>query len=266
MSKKLKAIESTIQPNHKEAEIWVTPTNEDGSKEVKYWNRKKHEWDGCGTSGYKYYKINNFGTTEMPAAPIAKFDTPTSEVITWDATMCKDTVDSLAKGNTFVVAKSFTGVIDFGTSFTYTTPGINEYDVYTGFMIALVPQNNQVLDQLKQLQELGINVFVESTQNSFFEEDDPSYNLFVIYDNNQIAHTYFFDPDMTWRQWIDSKYNTENFILYNNGDVLTMSSQNNAFAWQKDYGATFIRDQGNTVFLYDTIKNKAEYNAGGYIS
>lgn len=36
MSKKLKAIESTIQPNHKEAEIWVSPTNGDGTKEVKY--------------------------------------------------------------------------------------------------------------------------------------------------------------------------------------------------------------------------------------
>lgn len=36
-----------VQPNHKEFKIWVTPTNEDGSKEVKYWNRKKHEWDGC---------------------------------------------------------------------------------------------------------------------------------------------------------------------------------------------------------------------------
>lgn len=48
MSKKLKAIESEIQPNHKEAEIWVTPTNEDGSKEIKYWNRKKDEWSECG--------------------------------------------------------------------------------------------------------------------------------------------------------------------------------------------------------------------------
>ena len=52
MAKKLKVIESNIQPNPKEAEIWVTPTNEDGSKEVKYWNRKKHEWvEGGSGSG-----------------------------------------------------------------------------------------------------------------------------------------------------------------------------------------------------------------------
>ena len=53
MSKKLKAIESEIQPNHKEAEIWVTPTNEDGSKEIRYWNRKKDEWSECRESESK---------------------------------------------------------------------------------------------------------------------------------------------------------------------------------------------------------------------
>lgn len=58
MSKKLKAIESTIQPNHKEAEIWVSPTNSDGTKEVKYWNDVKDEWsEGSSGSGSAITKV-----------------------------------------------------------------------------------------------------------------------------------------------------------------------------------------------------------------
>ena len=63
MSKKLKAVESSIQPNHKEAELWITPTNNDGSKEVKYWNSKAQEWSECGSgsgeseSSWAFYKF-----------------------------------------------------------------------------------------------------------------------------------------------------------------------------------------------------------------
>lgn len=62
MSKKLKAVESSIQPNHKEAELWITPTNNDGSKEVKYWNSKAQEWSECGSGSgddnFVYYKLD----------------------------------------------------------------------------------------------------------------------------------------------------------------------------------------------------------------
>lgn len=77
MSKKLKAVESNIQPNHKEAELWVTPTNNDGSKEVKYWNSKTQEWSKCEGEGNggdveaaaEYYridwdKLNELGYTD----------------------------------------------------------------------------------------------------------------------------------------------------------------------------------------------------------
>lgn len=61
MSKKLKAIESTIQPNHKEAELWVTPTENDGTKCVKYWNRKEDKWSECGGGNDKviYYELQD---------------------------------------------------------------------------------------------------------------------------------------------------------------------------------------------------------------
>ena len=66
MSKKLKAVESNIQPNHKEAELWVTHTNNDGSKEVKYWNSKAQQWSKCEGEGNggdveaaaEYYRID----------------------------------------------------------------------------------------------------------------------------------------------------------------------------------------------------------------
>lgn len=66
MSKKLKAVESNIQPNHKEAELWVTSTNNDGSKEVKYWNSKAQSWSKCEGEGNggdveaaaEYYRID----------------------------------------------------------------------------------------------------------------------------------------------------------------------------------------------------------------
>lgn len=66
MSKKLKAVESNIQSNHKEAELWVTPTNNDGSKEVKYWNSKAQSWSKCEGEGNggdveaaaEYYRID----------------------------------------------------------------------------------------------------------------------------------------------------------------------------------------------------------------
>ena len=78
MSKKLKAIESNIQPNHKEAEIWVTPTNEDGSKEVKYWNKKKHEWDGCNGGEKLIYMYGDLSSYDALAGWFAiYYDTST---------------------------------------------------------------------------------------------------------------------------------------------------------------------------------------------
>lgn len=48
MTKRNKVIESEIQPNHKEAEVWIKPAKEDGTREVSYWNRKTDSWDECG--------------------------------------------------------------------------------------------------------------------------------------------------------------------------------------------------------------------------
>lgn len=75
MSKKLKAVESNIQPNHKEAELWVTPTNNDGSKEVKYWNSKAQEWSECssgdsggsGEDSWIYYDVRGIDNETLTA-------------------------------------------------------------------------------------------------------------------------------------------------------------------------------------------------------
>ena len=51
MSKEFKVIESNIQPNHKEAEIWATPTSNNGTRSLKYWNQKTQSWEGESGGG-----------------------------------------------------------------------------------------------------------------------------------------------------------------------------------------------------------------------
>lgn len=46
MSKEFKVIESKVQPNHKEAEIWMTPADKDGTREIKHYNNVSQEWEG----------------------------------------------------------------------------------------------------------------------------------------------------------------------------------------------------------------------------
>lgn len=50
MSKRTKVIESNVQPNPKEAEIWAK-VNEDGSREVKQYNSSTGKFECCGGSG-----------------------------------------------------------------------------------------------------------------------------------------------------------------------------------------------------------------------
>lgn len=88
----------------------------------------------------------------------------------------------------------------------------------------------------------------------------------MVADVPSITRVFEFEPGMTWEQWVDSKYNTENFTLFDNGDFLAVSSQTNASAWQKDHEAVSIYDYGKSILLYDTIKNKAEYRFASYIN
>lgn len=50
MSKRTKVIESNIQPNPKEAEIWAK-VNKDGSREIKQYNSSTGKFECCGGSG-----------------------------------------------------------------------------------------------------------------------------------------------------------------------------------------------------------------------
>ena len=85
MSKKLKAIESTIQPNHKEAEIWVSPTNSDDTKEVKYWNDVKDEWSEGSSGGDEGDRIMvySFQTSVSDKIYIAVYGYESGEYYWW---------------------------------------------------------------------------------------------------------------------------------------------------------------------------------------
>lgn len=61
MSKEFKVVESTVQPNPKEAEIWVTPPSQDGSKEVKIYNRKAQMWEGADSTNTNVLHIGGYG-------------------------------------------------------------------------------------------------------------------------------------------------------------------------------------------------------------
>lgn len=81
MSKKTKVIESNVQPNPKEAEIWAK-VNEDGSREIKQYNSSTGKFECCGGSGsgsssgesiVKYYEVNASANSNIALREIFPF-------------------------------------------------------------------------------------------------------------------------------------------------------------------------------------------------
>lgn len=63
MSKEFKVIESTIQPNPKEAEIWMTPASQDGTREIKHYNNVSKKWEGVDSTNTNVLHIGGHGYT-----------------------------------------------------------------------------------------------------------------------------------------------------------------------------------------------------------
>lgn len=95
MSKEFKVIESNIQPNHKEAEIWATPASNNGTKQLKYWNQKTQSWEGEGSGGNgskpAYIGFEMYQPSQFGEGTSFRYSKETSTGDTWEDLLFNDT-------------------------------------------------------------------------------------------------------------------------------------------------------------------------------
>lgn len=238
MSKKLKAIESTIQPNHKEAEIWVTPTNEDGSKEVKYWNRKKHEWDGCdGNNPILYYKIS---------------DNTDRDTDDFDALM-----DATTHFKAFDAVQNRFEFLPYSYKYRNETPnGLWQDTIAFAFLPIDIDYNDSDDYDIKvntceeYIQHLGLNVEVERiSAKEYWDTTMSQLEHTTIIPEGSVPSDYIeinYVSGMTWREWLKSAYNRagdqHNAYIPDNGRV--RFSENSVLV---------VYETKESVYLDDTI-------------